>query len=179
MKRITLLLVAGILLTAITACTKKDAAVPVAEKKQESQGNKYHGESTDQGLATVKTPTADILKKHKLGGYPQKTVGEAFDSYSKAVAKEWQEDIAKDGRYFVDYICWLDEKAVLPAEKNAGVVKKGLDIKFVIQASGEAYISMATKLFLKADGKVQTEVIPLPNVPKIVEAIYNNRELDI
>lgn len=157
MKNVALFIMLGVLVFGLTACTKK----------------------VDEGTETKsKTPIADSLKKMKLNGYQGKTVGEAFDAYSKAVAREWQEVGGRANRYYIDYICWFDEKSVLPEHRKQAIVKRGIDIKFVVSEEGEAYIAMATKLFMKADGKIQSELFKVEEVPNIVKAIYENKNVE-
>lgn len=157
MKNVALFIMLGVLVFGLTACTKK----------------------VDEGTETKsKTPMADSLKKTKLNGYQGKTVGEAFDAYSKAVAREWQEVDGLGNVYYVDYICWFDEKSVLPEHRKQTIVKRGIDLKFAVRDDGEAYIAMATKLFMKADGKIQSEFFKVEEVPNIVKAIYENKNVE-
>lgn len=183
MKRILSFLLFGMLLVGIAACANNDPSVTDSTKKQSNQKNtpaaagaKAAGSKAAEKV--TKMPYAEALKKSRLGSYPQKTVGEAFDSYGKAVSKQWQEDVGRDGKFYVDYICWFAENTVSPTAKGAGVVKRGLDVKFVIQQNGESYIAMATKLFMKADGKIQSEFFEMAEVTKIIDAIYANQELE-
>lgn len=166
------------ILFSIVACSNSFTDEADSAKTKESEPQKVHGEAPPASGNPAKTPTAEALKKNKLNGYPHKSIGEAFDAYNKVATKEWQEDIGRDGRFYVDFICWFGQQALSPAARKNGVVKKGLDIKFVVQESGEAYIAMASRLFMMADGKYQSEVIPLVEAARIVDAIYNNNELD-
>lgn len=181
MKNVALFIMLGVLVFGLTACTKK-VDEGTATKKKRHEAGKSHGKGSDNSIATAKTPIADSMKKMKLNGYQSKTVGEAFDAYSMAVAREWQEVYGRDNRYYVDYICWFDEKSVLPEHRKQAIVKRGIDIKFVVleggKAEGEAYIAMATKLFMKADGKIQSEFFKVEEVPNIVKAIYENKNVE-
>ena len=159
------------------ACSKKETVTADAPKKR-PQGMKFHGDGADSTVKVTRTPVADLIKKKKLNAFPQKTIGDAFDSYTKAISKEWKDDLGRDGRYYVDYICWFDGKTVTPEERKSGVAKKGLDLKFVIHEDGEAYISVAIKLFQKEDGTVQTGYFAANEIGKVVEDIYNNKELN-
>lgn len=177
MKNIITLLCTGALLTGMTACSDYSADVARSIKKTETKVFKFHGDELGiPGKAPVKL-NVEALKKNKLKAYPQKTIGEAFDAYSKAAAKEWQEALGTDGKMYVDYICWFDAASFLAAAGKDGTVRTGLDIKFAIQENGETYITLISKLVIKNDGKVQTEILPFPEIPNLVEAIYNNRAL--
>ena len=177
MKNVALFIMLGVLVFGLTACTKK-VDEGTETKKKRNEAGKVHGEGTDKSITTTKTPMADSMKKMKLNGYQGKTVGEAFDAYSKVVAREWREVDGRDNRYYVDYICWFDEKSVLPEHRKQAIVKRGIDIKFVLCEGGEAYIAMATKLFMKADGKIQSEFFEVEEVPNIVKAIYENKNVE-
>lgn len=177
MKNILTILCAGVILTGITACSDFSADVARSIKKSESKGFKFHGDALGApGKVPVKL-NVEVLKQNKLTAYPQKTIGEAFDAYSKAAAKEWQESLGTDGKMYVDFVCWSDASSFLAAAGKDGTVRTGLDIKFAIQENGDTYITLASKLVMKNDGKVQVEIIPFPEIPKLVDSIYNNREL--
>ena len=164
----------GLLVMALAACTEKSADMPDAGSALKT--GKFHGDSTERTSAAPKITVVESLKKNSLNGYPQKKIGEAFDAYSKLTAKEWRESRGKDGKYYVDYFGWLPEQSLSPAAKAAGVVKQGLNIKFAVQKDGTTYVTLGTKLSQLAGGKVQTDVIPLNDVDKLLGAIYADRE---
>lgn len=168
----------GAALICLAGCSDYSADVADSAKKQSEKSKKFHGEQAAPAKdQTVKVAAA--LRKSRLNGYPKKSVGEAFDAYSRVVSKEWQEDFGKDGKLYVDYICWFDGKAVSDPLRKTGTVKTGLDVKFVIEENGDAYIAMASKLYMLSDGKVQSTVLSLTEVTKIVDAIYNDRALEL
>lgn len=123
-------------------------------------------------------PIVDGLKKKKLKANSAKTIGEAFDSYSHVVSKEWRETSTRTNKYYADYICWFDVKTVSSESLQEGVVKRGLEVKFVIHEDGEAFVSMGTRIDVKSDGKEYRTVLPLPQVAKIVDAIYANQKIE-
>jgi hypothetical protein len=80
-------------------------------------------------------------------------------------------------KVYVDFLCQLAVNKLSPAAVKDGVVKRNLEIKFVVQENGEAYIVMATRVEIKSDGKSYTTPVKIPDIPKIVAAIYENREI--
>lgn len=174
--RKSIAVVLGLLaLALVTACAEKPVDMSSAASKLKKA--KFHGDSMETKSAPPKRSAVDALKKNSLNGYPQKTIGEAFDAYSKVATKEWREEQGKDGKYYVDYFGWFPEKALSPSAVAAGVIKQGLNIKFAIQEDGATYVTLGTKLSLLTGGKVQSEIVPLPEVTKILDVIYADREL--
>lgn len=173
-----LLIVAAVTASlSVAACSKNKGDDTQATSKAPKRF-KFHGDGAKSSGAITPTPIAGAMKKKKLKAFPQKTIGEAFDSYGKAVSKEWREDMGKDGRYYVDYICWFDPNSLSPEARKAGFTKRGLDVKFVIHGDGDAYITLATRLFVKGDGSTVTDYVGLSDLEKMVEDIYQNRELN-
>lgn len=164
-----------LVLALVAACTEKPADMPNAGSALKT--GKFHGGSTQMSSATRRITVVESLKKNSLNGYPQKTIGQAFDAYSKFTTKEWRESRGKDGKYYVDYFGWLPEQSLAPAVKASGVVKQGLNIKFAIQKDGTTYVTLGTKMSQLAGGQVQSDVIPLSDVDKILNLIYADREL--
>lgn len=166
-----------VIMISISACSNYYVDVAKSVKKKETKIIKFHGDAIVTRDVISYKPTVEALKNNNLNGYSQKNIGEAFDAYSKVSTKEWLEDVGKDGKVYVDYICWFKSKSFLQAVRSDGVMRTGLDVKFVIEKDGDTYIALASKLLMKNDGKIQKEVIPFPEIPKIVDAIYNNKEL--
>lgn len=158
----------------IISCSKVDSK---ADSAGSSKKKLFHGEVDPKTPVVPSTPFADALKKKKLNANSSKTIGEAFDSYTHVVSKEWRETESKDNKVYIDYLCQLDVGMLSPAAVKDGIVKRNLAIKFVIQENGEAYIAMATRNEIKSDGKSYTTPIEVADIPKIVAAIYENREI--
>lgn len=164
----------------MSACSFKPTNEKPVEAKQDAKPLAIHGSGVKTKLETPlsRTPMADILKLKELKGYPQKTIGEAFNSYSPAASREWREFQAKDGkRYYVDYICWFDDNTVSQSLKGEGVVKRGMNIKFTVQDNGDYYIAMASRLFKKTDGQVLSTIFEGGEINKILDAVYANKEI--
>lgn len=175
MRKIITVLLGLLVLAFAAACTEKSADMP--NTTSASKKLKFHGDSMQTKNAPHKDSVVEALKKNSLNGYPQKTIGEAFDAYSKFATKEWREALGKDGKYYVDYFGWLPEQSLAPTAKAAGVVKQGLNIKFAIQEDGTTYVTLGLKLSQLTGGKIQSDVVPLPDVAKILDMIYSDRDL--
>ena len=175
MLKIFIVLLLSTSVCVVAACSKgKDAEVAA---KKASPTMSVHGDMASSANAVPGTPIADALKKKKLNAHPSKTIGEAFDSYTFASKKEWRETETKGGKFYIDYICWFDIGPLSAAALKEGVVKRGLEIKFVIHETGDAFIAMATRMDIKSDGKSYSTPIELADIEKIVAAIYENREI--
>jgi hypothetical protein len=157
----------------IMACSKgnEDESLKNDIKKKPFHGDLYKTTPVDVG-----TPIADSLKKKTLELDSSRTVGDAFDSYKFATKKEWLETGTK-GATYVDYICWFSVNPLSVAALKEGLVKKGLNLKFVIHESGEAYIVIAKKIEVKSDGNTYFSPIEMDDAVKYVKAIYDNKEI--
>jgi len=135
----------------------------------------------DVDLSALDEPHTSIflsLKLNYLEYSSTRTIGEVFDSYKFAVKKEWLDTTATAGPYYIDYFCWFDNiNPVSYAALKDGVMKRGLNIKFVVQESGETYIGMASRIDVKSDGMLYNVPIEPSEIKKIVKAIYENREI--
>lgn len=175
MTKIFQVVVMCVLAVSLMACSNNDEAKE--EKSKSASKMKFHGEDDTKAKPGSSSPYADALKPMKLNANSSKTIGEAFDSYSHVVSKEWRDTEAKDGKVYVDYLCQLDISKLSSASVKDGVVKRDLIVKFVIHEKGEAYIAMATRVEVKSDGKSYTIPVEVADIKKIVDAIYANKEI--
>jgi hypothetical protein len=160
------------------ACAEKPVDMTSVSSRPGELNLNVHGGGSTVPSKPAKTPVVDAVKISRLNGHPEKTLGEAFDTYGKCNSQDWQEDVGRDGRYYVDYFCWIDNKGVLPGTTSSSlVVKRGVNIKFVIHESGEAYIALAAKLQMQGDKKIHTDFIGAAEVRTIIDAIYANQDL--
>lgn len=159
----------------VGGCSKGSG--PDSGTQADIKNKSVHGDGSRGAAAVPGTPIADALKKKRLNANSVKTIGEAFDSYRHVTVKEWRETSTKSNKYYVDYICWFDISSLSAAALKDGIVKRGLEIKFVIHEDGEAFIAMATRVEVKSDGKSYSTPIDLPEIKTIVTAIYENREI--
>lgn len=182
--KIILIASISIIALSITACSKgneEKSPSTIEPKAKTTNIDKlkkmpFHSDMKTSSSAVPVTSVLQSLKNNHLNVSSTKTIGEVFDAYKYAIKKEWRETPTKSGPYYIDYICWFQSPASSVAFKE-GVVKRGLDIKFVVQKDGETYISMASRIDIKSDGKVYTTPLYPPEIKKNVTAIYENREI--
>jgi hypothetical protein len=168
----------------ITACSKgadekqPSSAGLMVEKREEDSSKKkpFHGDMKT-GASAPGSLGINALKNNHLEVSATKTIGEAFDAYTYAITKEWRETPSENGPHYIDYICWFQINPVSSAALKEGVVKRGLEIKFVVRGDGETYIAMARRLDIKSNGMSYDSVIEPSEIKKIVTAIYENREI--
>jgi len=138
---------------------------------------RFHGDMDTSTSALRDSPVLAELKNNHLEVSSTKTIGAAFDAYKHATKKEWRETATENGPYYIDYICWVKVSPVSSAALKEGVVKRALEIKFVIHRDGETYITMASRVDIKSDGMLYTTPLDPPEIKKNVTAIYENREI--
>jgi len=169
------------MVVSISACSQstKDAPPSSTTSKVERRDKdtfkmvQFHGDmKTDAPALGI-----EALKKNHLEVSATKTIGEAFDAYQYAITKEWRETPSENGPHYIDYICWFNISPVSIAALKEGVVKRGLEIKFVVRGDGETYIAMASRIDIKSNGMRYNSIIDAPEIKKIVTAIYENREI--
>ena len=161
----------SVLVTVFMGCAKESEKF--AGKRNVATQKSFHGEPPENTSAIISTLITDELKKKKLNADSTRTIGEAFDSYKFAIKKEWRETGTRSGKYYIDYICWLDVNTF----SREGIVKRAVELKFVIHENGEAYIVMGTKVEIKSDGKLYSTPIEAAKIKVIVAAIYENKEI--
>jgi len=182
--KIVLCVAIGIIALSLAACSKvneEKSPTTVAPKAKFRNTNKmnrpYHG---DLELTSSTVPISLVLKslkKNHLDISSTKTIGDAFDSYKYAIKSEWRETPTNGGSYYIDYICWFHVSPVSYASLKEGIVKRGLEIKFVVHEDGETFIAMGSRIDIKSDGMLYTTPLEAPELKKNVTAIYENREI--
>lgn len=182
--KIHLFAVIAIIAVNVTACSKSgedkspSSATGVELRDVEKSIKKpFHGDMKTGAPALSGSPGIAALKSNHLEVSATKSIGEAFDSYTHAITKEWRETSSESGPHYIDYICWFHISPVSPAAIREGIVKRGLEIKFVVRGDGETYIAMISRIDIKSDGMRSVSVIDPPEIKKIVTAIYENREI--
>lgn len=150
------------------------AALPPAGDKP-AQVMNPHGASGAQPVTSF--GIVDVIKGATLPMYKGMKIGEAFERYSHFKVKKWRDARGAGGAFYVDFCgsnptSWFDFKS-----RRAGVSEKGIVVKFVVYPNGEYGVVMASKTVLTRDGK--STIAPLPDVKSVVDAIYNNRKLDL
>jgi len=170
----------GITALSLVACSKgSEEKTPVTTapnakfRNSEKPKLKYHTDSSSSSVS----PVLEFLKNNHLEVSSTKTIGEAFDGYTYASKKEWRETQVPNGPFYIDYICWPEVSSTSLTAIKQGLVKRKLEIKFVIHKDGNIYIAMARRIDFKSDG-MEYEVVIEPAVIKtLVRTIYENREI--
>jgi hypothetical protein len=180
--KIVLLASVGVIALSLAACSnvseeKTPSKVSQKVKLRDREKPKFHGDMDTSASKAPSTPVVKLLKDNHLDVSATKTIGEAFDNYKFAAKKEWRETAPPNGPYYIDYICWLDMSPFSSVALKEGVVRRRLEIKFLIHKDGVTYIAMASLVDVKTDGMIYTTVIEPPDIKKIVTAIYDNREI--
>lgn len=154
-------------------------AAPFLEKKAGDVAKKkpFHGDLKVNPSAVSATPGIDALKNNHLEVSSTKTIGEVFDAYTYAIQKEWRETPSQSGPHYIDYIAWFQINPLSSTSLKEGVVKRGLEIKFVVRGNGETYIAMASRIDINSNGMRNSAVIDPSEIRNIVTAIYENREI--
>ena len=153
------------------------AAVPVWAQQGGANvlGNKglqVHGApvqtnpNEEQGLAGA-------LKKAKLAGFPEKTVGAAIDEYRFFSKREWRETRTVSGKIYVDFTGWF--KVGFIESIKGGVSSRGVGVKFLVNSDGNWGAVMVSRLEQKTDGMMSNQ--PIEDLNGILKKIYENREI--
>jgi hypothetical protein len=180
--KIVLYAAIGIVALSLAACSKgkeEKSSAPVNSKVKfrDSTKLKFHGESDTPSTTPKISPILRSLKGNHLNVNQAKTIGDAFDSYKYVSKKEWRDTTVTKGPYFLDYIGWFDVSPLSSAALREGIVKRGLDVKFVVHEDGVAYVSMVSRFEIKTDGLMYMTNYNPQEIEKIVTAIYENREI--
>jgi hypothetical protein len=173
----------------VTACSKGPEKKPptststakMVERRDKDKDKfkmlQFHGEVKTNTTSVPETIGIEALKKNHLELSSTKTIGEVFDAYTPAISKEWRETPSESGPHYIDYICWFNISPISSVAIKEGVIKRGLEIKFVVRGDGETYIAMASRIDIKSNGMRYTTVVDPSQIKKIVTAIYENREI--
>lgn len=174
----------GIIAINLGACSSgtEEKSVPTAASKAKFRNtnklNKpFHGDMETSPSTMPDSLILQALKNNHLEASSTKTIGEAFDAYKYAIKKEWRETGTKGGPYYIDYICWFNISPMSAAALREGVVKRGMEIKFVIHEDGETYVSMVSRIDIKTDGLLHSTPLDPSEIKGKVMAIYENREI--
>lgn len=119
----------------------------------------------------------DVIKDATLPAYKNIKIGEAFERYRHFRGKSWRVTRAGAGKSYVDFTGsapsgFFDVKA-----RRQGVSAKGVEVKFVIYPSGEYGVSMVSRVEVKYDGRINRS--PIADASSVLDAIYNNRKIDL
>ena len=117
-----------------------------------------------------------VLKGRTLADFKMKTIGSAFDSYVFFTKKEWKQTPMQGGQFAIHYTGWVDPATLDDQDGKAGITGKGVDVMFIIDATGAYYVFMVSRVESRSDGKQYA--YPVGSSKDILAAIYANRKID-
>ena len=159
------------ILLVISACSEK--TVENRQDKERLNLRKLaHGEASTK---TAALSLVDVIKKKNLPPYPSIPIGKAFDTYRYFTTHEWTETRADNGKVFIDFVGWFDEKSTGAATGKGDLSAKGLAVKFVVEKDGTFGVVMISRLEKKPDGKM--DAYPLEDIKGILDKIFGNTEI--
>lgn len=133
-----------------------------------------HGAGADTKQSDQLQGFSGIVSNQKLPLSNTKTIGAAFDEYRYFSSREWKEIRNASGKVYVDFQ-GLFATAPIAASIKDGVSRQGVEVKFVVEPNGNLYVGMVSRIDVTADGKMS--LFPLGDGKKIVEMIYDNKEI--
>ena len=116
-----------------------------------------------------------VTRGQKLPGFTGKTIGTTFDEYSYFSSREWQETKKTAGKVYIDFRGLFESSGLDINSIKKGIARQGIEVKFVIEPDGAFSLAMVSKVEFTTDGNMHR--YPLENGKKIIEQIYNNREI--
>ncbi len=156
------------------ACSKSGSSTPGTNQASEIKKKSIHEIYTTSEAPGSSVITA--LKKKSLADYPRKTVGEAFDGYRFLNDKTWVLTYGGNGKMYVDYTGWSDPQKLDKVALGNGVLKRGLEVKFIITDRGQFYVAMISTVDAATDGRVSR--VPMPDIQVVLDSIYANKGMD-
>jgi len=129
---------------------------------------------TQKPASDVKT-FVSIVSKQKLPGLDSKTIGAAFEEYRYFSSREWNETRNASGKVYVDFKGLLAGNSLALNSLKAGIARHGVEVKFVVDSSGQMFVGMVSKIEVMTDGSMK--LIPVEGAKKIMEQIYDNKEI--
>jgi hypothetical protein len=130
-----------------------------------------HGNA--QGSSNIKL--LDVLKNQKLEHYSAVTIGKAFDNYKYFSKVAWKESPATNGKIYFDCTGMIKKKMFTLDKSWDDVAFREVEVKFVVNPSGEYGVVMATRIDMKKDGQVVR--LPLADLKGLLNSIYANKEI--
>lgn len=133
-----------------------------------------HGADTDAKQADELQGFIGIVTSQKLPLSNTKTIGAAFSNYRYFKSREWKETRNSAGKVYVDFHGLFANEPIVTSIKD-GVSRQGVEVKFVVEPNGNFYVGMVSRIDVMNDGMML--ISPLGDGKKIIEMIYNNREI--
>ena len=166
------LIVAALCLAAacLFGCAKEGQSPPNSPPKVVSP----HGAGVDSKQLGQPQGFVGIVSSQKLPLSNTKTIGAAFNEYRYFTSREWKETRNASGKVYVDFKGLFSNSPLAAASKD-GVIRQGVEVKFVVEPNGNFYVGMISRIDVMSDGKLS--LYTLGDGKKIIEMIYDNREI--
>lgn len=170
MKRQLLIVLFCFVAVSMSGCSKE------VRKPQNPPSNaaSRHGMDTDSKQADELQGFIGIVTSQKLPLSNTKTIGVAFGDYRYFKSREWKETRNNAGKVYVDFQGLFADEPIVASIKD-GVSRQGVEVKFVVEPNGNFYVGMVSRIDVMTDGTMHLS--PLGDGIKIVEMIYDNREI--
>jgi len=148
-------------------------------KGGENSSEKQKAGSSMQEGSTEKAGTGvtNGLKRQKLENFQSKTIGEAFDSYTYLVNKEWKEKPLPGKAIEIAFIGWFPSKDSDGKIPEDGVIARGLEVKFDVTMNGLCFVKMIWRLEAKSGNQITA--LQLDDTADILTKIYANKEIKL
>ncbi len=170
MIRQLLLVLCCLVTVSVSGCSKE------VQQPQNPPANSAsrHGTETDSKQADEPQGFIGIVTSQKLPLSNTKTIGAAFGDYRYFKSRQWKETRNNAGKVYVDFQGLFENEPIVASIKD-GVSRQGVEVKFVVEPNGNFYVGMVSRIDVMNDGMMR--ISPLGDGKKIVEMIYDNREI--
>jgi hypothetical protein len=119
----------------------------------------------------------NAIRGGKLVNFPSVTIGEAFDAYKHLVDKEWRATPQAGRLFAIDVTGWFTLDRLNEQDRGRGIVRKGLDVTFIVNVDGAFSVFMVSMIEANADGSLRRQQIN--DVEGILARIYGNKKIEL
>ncbi len=157
------------IILALTGCAQENTSQPQSTQKPVSP----HGTSGGSASSGQPEGFVGIVRDQKLPIAADRTIGAAFEAYRYFGSREWKETRNAAGKVYVDFKGLFTGT---PLEKSVkdGVIRQGVEVKFVIEQNGNFYVAMVSRIDVTSDGRMT--LYPMEG-KELIERIYANKEI--
>ena len=168
-----LLVLCCLVAVSVPGCSK-ETQLPQKPQNPPSNSASRHGADTDAKQADELQGFIGIVTSQKLPLSNTKTIGAAFGDYRYFKTRHWKETRNNAGKVYVDFRGLFADEPIVASIRD-GVSRQGIEVKFVVEPNGNFYVGMVSRIDVMNDGMMRLS--PLGDGKKIVEMIYDNREI--
>jgi hypothetical protein len=119
----------------------------------------------------------NAIRGGKLVNFPSVTIGEAFDAYKHLVDKEWKATPQAGRLFAIDFTGWFTSDGLNEQDRRRGIMRKGLDVTFVVNVDGAFSVFMVSMIEANADGSLRRRQIN--DVDGVLTKIYGNKKIEL